>query len=352
MNMRWPVSTAVFPAALLVLAACSGGGDDTAAPADTTAGEDIEPSELVLYSGRNEDLVQPVIDRFEEETGIEVSARYGNTAQVAAQLMEEGERTEADVFFAQDGGALGALSKAGMLAELPAEVLDLVDERFQAGDGSWVGTSGRARVIVYDADVLEESDVPDSIFELTGPEWRGKVGIAPGNASFEAFVTAIRVLHGEDAAREWLEGMAANDVERFDNNNLILNAVDDGVVELGLINHYYWYQKVAEEGRDAVTARLKFLPGGDPGSLINVAGVGVLNTSDHTEEALTFVEYLLGEEAQGYFAEETKEYPVLEGVPTDEDLPPLDSLDAPAMDLSDLDTLDETIRMIEEAGLS
>jgi iron(III) transport system substrate-binding protein len=319
---------------------------------NAAGGEAVDESKLVVYSGRQEALVQPVIDDFEAQTGIEVSVRYGNTAQLAAQIIEEGERTKADVYLSQDGGALGALTKAGMLEELPADVLDLVDPRYRADDGTWVGTSARARVIVYDPEQVTEAEVPDSVFELTEPQWKGKVGISPSNASFEAFVTAMRVLHGEDAAREWLEGMAANNVQLFDNNVLILNAAEDGVIALGLINHYYWYEQVAEEGPKAVPARLKFLPGEDPGALVNVAGVGVLNATDRGDDANRFVEYLLGEDAQSYFAQDTKEYPLIEGIPTAEGLPPLESLQSPEIDLSDLDTLEETLKMIEEAGLT
>jgi iron(III) transport system substrate-binding protein len=334
---------AILPVPALVLAAC-GGSDESAAG--------VDESELVVYSGRQEALVQPIIDDFTEETGIEVSVRYGNTAQLAAQIIEEGDRTPADVYFAQDGGALGALSKEGMLAELPDDLLDTVDPRYRADDGTWIGTSGRARVIVYDPDQVTEDEVPDSVFELTEPKWKGKVGVAPSNASFEAFVTAMRVLEGEDVAREWLDGMVANDVQLFDNNVLILNAAEDGVVALGLINHYYWYEQVAEEGLDAVPARLKFLPGGDPGALVNVAGVGVLAAADRDDDALRFAEYLLGESAQTFFAEVTKEYPLVAGIPLAEGLPPLDSLQSPDIDLSDLDTLEETLQMIEEAGLT
>ncbi|HEX6338242.1 MAG TPA: iron ABC transporter substrate-binding protein [Jiangellaceae bacterium] len=335
------LSTALVAAAL-VLTAC--GGDDDAGA--------VDESKLVLYSGRAESLVQPVIDQFEEATGTEVSVRYGSTSQLAAQLVEEGERSPADVFFGQDAGALGALTNAELLAPLPTDVLDVVDERFRAEDGTWVGTSGRARVIAYNGDALDESAVPDSVFDLTSPEWNGRVGIAPGNASFQAFVTAMRVLEGDDVARQWLDAMADNGVERFDNNVLVLDAVDEGVVDVGLINHYYWYERVAEQGQDAVTARLKFLPGDDPGSLINVAGAGVLAGSDRGEEAARFVEFLLGEQAQSYFADETKEYPLRPGITVTEGLPPLESLDSPAIDLSDLDSLEETLKMIEEAGLT
>jgi iron(III) transport system substrate-binding protein len=343
---RLPPAAVIMTVGVLFAAACGG----------NAAGDEVEDavdeSTLVVYSGRQEALVQPVVDDFQKETGIEVSVRYGNTAQLAAQIIEEGDRTNADVYFSQDGGALGALTKEGMLAELPAQVLDLVDPRYRADDGTWIGTSARARVIVYDPDQLAEEEVPDSVFELTDPQWKGKVGISPSNASFEAFVTAMRVLHGEDKAREWLEGMAANDVQLFDNNVLILNAAEDGVIALGLINHYYWYEQVAEEGLEAVPARLKFLPGGDPGALVNVAGVGVLVTTDRHEDAVSFVEHLLGEDAQTYFAQDTKEYPLIEGIPPAEGLPPLDSLQSPDVDLSDLDTLEETLQMIEEAGLT
>lgn len=321
-------------AVTMIVAGC--GGDD---------------ADLVLYSGRGESLVQPAIDQFEEDTGLTVEVRYGSTAEMAAQLLEEGDRTDADLFFGQDAGALGALSKAGMLAELPADSLDRVDTAYQATDGTWVGTSGRARVLVYDSEQLTEDDLPDSVLDLTAPEWNGRVAIAPGNASYQAFVTAMRVMHGDDAARDWLEGMVANDFERFDNNILILDAVENGVAEVGLINQYYWYRLVEEEGIDSVSSRLKFLPG-DVGGIVNVAGVGVLNTTEDDEAAQRFVDYMLSDSAQTYFAEQTKEYPLIEGVPTVEDLPQIDELDPPELDLSDLDTLEETLQMIEDAGMS
>lgn len=324
---------------VLALPACSGG-------------DGLDTDKLVIYSGRQEQLVAPLLERFEQDTEIEVSVRYGDTAQLAAQLIEEGDRTAADIFFSQDGGALGALSKREMLAPLPPATLDRVDARFRADDGRWVGVSARSRVIVYDPKQLDEAEVPDSVFDLTDPKWRGKVGIAPTNASFEAFVTAIRVLRGDEAARQWLAGMKANDVQLFDNNVLVLNAAEDGVIALGLINHYYWYEQVAEEGLAAVPARLKFLPAGDPGALVNVAGVGVMRDSDHAEQAQRFVDYLLSPAAQAYFADTTKEYPLLAGVPTAPDLPPLADLHAPDIDLSDLNTLEDTLAMIEQAGLT
>ncbi|MFN2497392.1 MAG: iron ABC transporter substrate-binding protein [Pseudonocardiaceae bacterium] len=334
--------TATVVLLLLALAGCGGGAGGAA----------VDDNELIIYSGRQEALVGPLIERFRQQTGIATSVRYGNTAQLAAQLLEEGEATPADVFFSQDGGALGALAQAGRLEQLPPEVLNTVPARFRARDGSWLGTSGRARVIVYDPRQVPEQDVPDSVFELTDPRWRGKVGIAPSNASFETFVTAMRVLRGDDVARQWLAGLRANDVQTFDNNVLILQATQDGVVQLGLINHYYWYEQVAERGAAAVSTRLKFLPGGDPGALVNVAGVGILRGSDHATQARRFVEFLLSEQSQAYFAQETKEYPLVAGVPAVAELPPLESLQSPQIDLSDLNSLEQTLKMIEDAGLT
>jgi iron(III) transport system substrate-binding protein len=346
-----PTSRVAGAAAVLLvsagLVACAG---DSGGDAGTRT--QVDASKLVIYSGRQEQLVQPLIDRFSRQTGIEVSVRYGNTAQLAAQLLEEGDRTKADVYFAQDGGALGALSKAGRLDQLPADVLAQVPARYRAKDGRWIGTSGRSRVIVYDPEQLRERDVPDTVFALTDPKWKGKLGISPSNASFEAFVTAIRVLKGDDVARAWLRGIKANEPQLFDNNVAILNAAEDGVIALGLINHYYWYEQVAEEGIAKVPARLKFLPGGDPGALVNVAGVGVLQGSDHPDEARRFVAFLVSPEAQREFSERLKEYPLVAGIPLPAGLPPLSRLQAPDIDLSDLDTLEETLQMIEEAGLT
>jgi iron(III) transport system substrate-binding protein len=347
LRLRRYVAAAAVLSLSLALAACGSGGSD-----EGSDEEPIDAAKLVVYSGRNEGLIGPLLEQFQEETGIQTSVRYSDTASLAAQLLEEGERTDADVFFGQDAGSLGALEKAELLTTIPHEQLDLVEPRFRSDDGRWVGTSARARVIVYDPQQVPEDQVPSAVADLTDDQWRGQVGIAPSNASFEAFVTAMRVLEGEDAAQRWLEGMHHNNVETFDNNVLILDAVDQGQLKLGLINHYYWFEEVAESGEANVRARLKFLTNGDIGGLVNVAAVGILDGTDRSDEAEQLVSFLLSQPAQQYFAEETKEYPVIAGVPTAEGLPPLASLNSPQIDLSDLDSLEQTLQMIEEAGLS
>ncbi|GGT44489.1 iron ABC transporter substrate-binding protein [Streptomyces kurssanovii] len=330
-------STALLAAALLL-------------PAIAGCGVDEDDAGLVIYSGRNEKLVKPLLDELEKAVGTTVAVRYGESAELAAQIQEEGAKTNAGLFFSQDAGALGALSTKGLLQKLPQQSLDKVDPAFRGSAGDWVGTSGRVRVLAYHPGQVAKA--PDTVHDLVEPEWKGKIGYVPTNASFQAFVTGMRVLEGDDATRAWLKGLKANEPKVYDNNLKVLDAVDEGEVSLGLINHYYWYERVAEEGEDKVKAKIHFLPGGDPGALVNAAGVGIVKGSDQAPAAQKAVDFLLSEKAQKYFAEDTKEYPLAAGVTsTVKDLPPLASLDAPTIDLGKLQSLQETLKMLQDAGM-
>lgn len=312
---------------------------------------DVASDGVVVYSGRSEELVAPLFALFTEETGIPVEARYGDTAELAAQMIEEGDGTPAQVYFAQDAGALGAVSAEGLLAPLPQSVLDQVPATYRSTDGTWVGVSGRARVIAYDAEQVPVEQVPTSIFELTDPQWKGRVAIAPTNASFQSFVTALRVTDGDEAARAWLEGLVANDVQKFEKNSLILDAVDAGQVQLGLINHYYWYEKAAEVGAESMRAQIAFTAPQDPGSLVNVAGAGITIGSANSNNANAFVQWLLSPTAQQFFVDNTFEYPVVEGIAAADGLPALDTLRGPDIELAQLADLPSTLMMLEDVGL-
>jgi iron(III) transport system substrate-binding protein len=342
MTRRAAVAAAALLAASTALTACSSGD----------SGASDEPADgLVVYSGRSEELVGPLFAQFTAETGIPVEARYGDTAELAAQMIEEGDATPAQVFFAQDAGALGAVSGEGLLAQLPEDALTAVPEGYRSVDGTWVGVSGRARVIAYDGEQLTPEQVPTSIFDLTDPKWKSQVAIAPTNASFQSFVTALRVTDGDDVAREWLAGLVANDVQKFEKNGLILDAVDAGQVQLGLINHYYWYEKAAEVGADSMRAQISFTAPADPGSLVNVAGVGITNPAAESNNARTFVEWMLSPTAQQYFVDVTYEYPVIETIAAAEGLPPLATLRGPDIELAELADLPGTLAMLEDVGL-
>lgn len=322
----------------------------TPASETTQVAEAQDVPTLTVYSGRNENLVGPILVQFEEDTGIRVEVRYGDTADLALQIVEEGENSPADVFFAQDAGALGLLAENDLLTELPADILDLVDPRFQSADGVWVGVTGRARTFVYNTELLSEEDLPDSIMEFTDPEWSGRIGWAPTNGSFQSFVTALRVTLEDDGAQEWLEGILANDVAVYSNNTSIVEATATGEIEGGFVNHYYAYRILAENP-DTPIANY-FFPDGDIGSMINVAGVGILDTSENSVLAQRFVLYLLSIRGQQYFADETFEYPLLVYGDLDlaEGLPPLDEYETPDFDLSDLSGLEDTLELLEDVG--
>jgi iron(III) transport system substrate-binding protein len=309
-----------------------------------------DDADVTLYSGRSEALIQPLIDDFEKETGISVEVKYGSTSELAALLAEEGEGTPADLFLAQDAGALGAVSDAGLLAPLPENVLAKVPAQFAADKGDWVGVSGRARVIVYNTDMVEESELPDSVLELTDEKWRGKVGWAPPNGSFQAFMTAFRVAEGDEAATEWLEAMKANGVKDYPDNVSIVSAVAAGEIEVGLVNHYYLFGFLDDQG-EGFKARNHYTAPGDIGSLVNVAGIGLLKGSAENAEAMRLLEYLLTPHAQEYFANETHEYPLVEGVAVDERLRPLSELEPPDIDLSQLDDLQGTLALLRSNGV-
>ncbi|MBA2373643.1 MAG: iron ABC transporter substrate-binding protein [Chloroflexi bacterium] len=315
---------------------------DPVSPAPTGA--------LTIYSGRSEELVGPLIERFRVETGLDVQVKYGSTSEIAATILEEGDASPADVFLAQDAGALGAVAKEGRFVSLPTTALDLVEARFRADDGLWVGVTGRARVAAYDTRVLSVADLPASIFDLTDPKWKGRVGWAPTNGSFQAFVTALRVLRGDADAKAWLEAMQANEPKVYEGNDAIIAAIAAGDVEIGLVNHYYALRQIAEQG-ESFPVRNHYFAAGDPGALVNVSGVGILATSKNPTAAQAFVEYLLGSEGQTYFAETESEYPLVAGISLGANVKPLDEVGSPEIDLSDLDDLKGTLRLLQDAGV-
>jgi iron(III) transport system substrate-binding protein len=311
-----------------------------------------EPGRLVLYSGRSESLVAPIIEQFSQVTGVEVEVRYGSTSEVATALLEEGGNSPADVFWAQDPGGLGAVADAGLLATLPPETLSQAPAEFQSPEGQWVGISGRARVVVYNTESLTPEDLPDDLSGFTDPQWNGRIGWAPTNASLQTMITAMRQVWGEAETRQWLEGIQANNPVAYEGNTQVVAGVAAGEVEVGFVNHYYLYRFLAEEG-EGFQARNHFLSSGGPGSLVMVAGVGRLAAGANEANALKFIDFLLSPVAQQFFATQTFEYPMVDGVSTHRDLTPLKELTAIALDidLADLADLQGTAAMMNELGI-
>ncbi|MCH7787272.1 MAG: iron ABC transporter substrate-binding protein [Chloroflexi bacterium] len=321
-----------------ILVACSSASD-----------EDEESSgSLVVYSGRSETLVGPIIEQFKEVTGIDVSVKYGGTSAIAATLLEEGSNSPADVFFAQDPGGLGAVNQ--MLSELPDDLLEIVPSWARSPEGKWVGISGRARVITFNTDNLSQDDLPGSILSFTDPKWKGRIGWAPGNASFQTMVTAMRVMWGEDKTMEWLQGIQANEPKVYPKNTPAVAATAAGEIDVAFVNHYYLYRFIQENGED-FAARNYYLTEGGPGSLIMVAGAGILETSENKDNAEKFLRFMLSTVAQQYFAGQTYEYPLVDGVNTSRLLTPLDEINNPQIDMASLGDIKGTQSLLRELGI-
>lgn len=303
---------------------------------------------LVVYSGRAEDLIGPLFQRFQAETGIQVNVRYGDTAELAATILEEGQNSPADIYFAQDAGALGALQREGRTHPIPENLLNQVDPRFRSREGQWIGITGRARVFNYNTDLVSSDQVPNSIWEITQPEWSGRIGWAPTNGSFQSFVTALRKHEGEQRAREWLEAMQANNPQVYRNNTTIVEALGRGEIALGLVNNYYLFRFKAEDPNFPVSYHY---PTGDVGSMINIAGVAIIDSTDQPEAAYAFIEFLLTPEAQQHFAQKNSEYPLIDGIEPPNGQIPIAQINPPDIDLSDLEDLGGTLELLHSTGV-
>ncbi len=312
---------------------------------------DIMAQSLTIYSGRSKALVEPLIRKFEQEHGIRMNVRYGGSTQLAVALLEEGRRTPADVFWAQDAGALGAVHRNDLFEKLPDELLSLLPGHLHNSDGTWIATSGRARVMAYSTARVDSTELPESIFGLANPAWSGRVGWAPSNASFQSLLTSMRLLEGDDRILQWLRDMRDNNTQSYINNSALLQAVAAGEIDIALTNHYYLFRFRETNPRFPVEQTL-FAPG-DPGNLVNVAGIGILKYTRNRDAALAFITFLLELENQQWVTREVYEYPVRD----DAALPAVNTSVrdiqelGPNLDLDDLSDLNKTLDLLRRAGL-
>lgn len=340
--------TLIFLSALTLLTTVGCKDEKPVAPSTETANQPAEApkvQEITLYSGRSEALVGPVIEAFQKDTGIKLNVKYGSSGELAGTLIEEGTRSPADIYWAQDAQTLGILTEKGMLSPIPEEILAKSESPYQAPQKDWVATSGRSRVLVYNTDKIMEADLPKTVEELTDPKWKGRVGWAPENASFQAFVAAMVETKGEEATKKWLEAMMLNAPKAYPKNTPAVLATGKGEVDVALVNHYYLFQVKAEHGADFPIKNYFFKNGGAE-SLVNVAGVGILKTSKNQETAQKFVTYLMGESAQKHFAEVTYEFPAAAGVTPSHALPKMVDLNAPKIDVAKLSNLKTTVELL------
>ena len=332
-------------ASVLVLSAC-GSSSDTAA-SSSTAGDG---GALTVYSGREEEYMEPVFDAYEKQSGTTLDVRYGDSADLALLIGEEGSKTPADVFIAQSPISQSYLRQKDLLSELPQDVLDRVPAKLRAEDGTWVGIAGRQRVLVYNTDLVKESDLPKSVTDLTKAAYEGKVAVAPSNASFQDFVAALNQLVGKEKADAWLKGMADNGAKAYAKNSAIAEAVARGEIPMGLVNHYYVLE-LKEKDPNAPVAAHRF-PGTDPGSLFLVATASVPAATPDTQQADGLVEFLVSDAGQELIVAGEGEYPTATGVAPADGAPSLTEGDYPAYDLTGQTDLKAIATQIRESGLA
>ena len=346
---------AVVALVALIASACGGSGRELSEEAQAIfAGECVADSgdTVTIYSGRTENLISPILEAFACETGIDVRVRWGSSTDLAVLINEEGDATEADVFLSRSPGPVGFLESNDLLGTLEAETLALVSADNQASTGSWVGFSGRKRLLVYNVDQVTAADLPSSVFELTGEAYRGRVALPATNGSFEDWFTVFRDQFGTEAATQWLDDMVANDAKYYPNNRSIVEAAGRGEIDIGLVNHYYNYQEAAAIGADH-HALNHDLAADDIGSLLIITAASITEASDNAEQAHELLRYLLSEPVQRYYTEETFEYPLAAGVQPADILPPLSASEVSEVDFDSLGGgMEDTLAIIEASGIA
>ncbi|MBJ7451003.1 MAG: iron ABC transporter substrate-binding protein [Blastococcus sp.] len=326
--------------AAAVVAALAGCGESQASEADT----------LTVYSAQHESLVRTMLEGFTDETGIELEFRDANDSELANQIVQEGDASPADVFLTENSPAIDVVDSEGLLEPVDQTTLDQVEPAYRPESGNWVGFAARSTALIYNPAEIAEGELPASMLDLADPAWEGRVAIAAGGADFQAIVSAVLALEGEDATREWLDGLQRN-AEIYASNTAIMKAVDEGEVPVGITYHYYWFRDQAQNGLIGDDARLHWFRNQDPGAFVSVSGAGVLASSDKKDDAQRLVEWLTAREAQERLADSSAlEYAVGVGAASAPDLPPLADLQAPAVDPGSLDAPQVT-ELMQEAGL-
>jgi iron(III) transport system substrate-binding protein len=319
------------------------------APLLTACGGDDGPS-ITVYNAQHEELLAEVAPLFEEETGIEVKLRSGEDLELANQLVQEGDASPADVFLTENSPAMSLVGNAGLFTEVDQETLDLIPPDFVPADKKWIGFMGRSTVAMYNTDALSAKDMPDSILDFADPEWAGRISYSPTGADFQAIVSAVLELEGEDATRKWLEGLADNGTE-YDGNDVVLESVNSGEVDAGIAYHYYWYRDQKEAGDNSDNTELHFFGDQDPGAFVSVSGAGVLASSDNQTNAQKFVNFLASEEGQQAIADSyALEYPLNPDVSLDPPVKPFTELEPPRIDVATLNS-EPVIELMQDAGL-
>jgi len=307
---------------------------------------------LVLYSAQHPQTVKLLAKDFEQTSGISVKVREGEGPELVAQLLAEGKASPADVYLASNSPELMMLQEKQLLAKLPAANLAAIPARFNSPTGEWVGVMARENVLVYNTKLANVAQMPASLMDLSKPQWKGKLGIAPSDGDFLPLVSAVHALKGEAATAQWLKGLHDN-AQTFDDNEGVVAAVNRGSVAVGIINNYYWARLQTELGVKGMHSQLYHFANADVGALLNVSGVGMLKSAHNVDAAQKFIAYLISPRGQQIMAKSniTYEYPLLPGIAPSPLLKPFNQLTPPPLDMQKLGDDSQSARLLRQAGL-
>lgn len=328
---------------LRTLAACALG------MALSTATQAADKVELTLYNGQHKEIGEAIAQAYEAKTGIHVNVRKGSSNQLASQVMEEGQRSPADVIYTEESPPLNNLGEQGFLAKIDDSTLDMLPPDYVAKDGSWMGVTARVRVVAYNPKLIDEKDLPQTVLDFAEPQWQGKVGFVPTSGAFQEQAVAIIKLHGREAAEEWLTGLRAFG-KTYTNNMVALKAVENGEIATVLVNNYYWFALQREKGQ--LDSKLHYFSNGDAGGLITISSAAVLKSSKHPREAQALLAYMASEEGQRVITQTTAEYPLHKGMVSDRGLKPFDELQAPAITPADIGNAEDALDLERDVGLN
>lgn len=312
---------------------------------------DDEEGKLTLYNGQHKDATSALIEAFTEETGIEVEDRDGSSAELAHQIVEEGDNSPADLIYTEESSPLIMLEEEGLLSEIDEDALESIPDEYKDESDKWTGVLARSRVVVFNPHLIKEDDLPDSVLDLQDSEWADQVGFVPTSGAFQMQISAMIKLEGKEATKEWLEGLKANG-KTFKHNQNALDAVENGEIPFALINNYYWDRQVKEKGEDAMNSELHFFGTHDLGDLITVASAGILESSENKEEAQEFIDFMTSEEGQQILTDESSQYPLNPDVET-EGLKPFSELTPPndTLDLGEYSDGQDAVELLQEVGI-
>ena len=336
---------ALLATATLGLAACGSGSPAPAA----TAGE-AGSGEITVYNAQHESMTKAWAEEFTKETGIKVTLRQGKDSEMSNQIIQEGDKSPADVFITENSPAMTQVENAGLFADLTDEVKKQVPEEYRPSTNKWTGVAARSTVFVYNKEKLTEDKLPKSLVDLANPEWKGRWGASPSGADFQAIVSAYLELKGEAETEKWLTAMKEN-FKGYQGNGAVMKAVNAGEIEGGVIYHYYYYGDQAKTGENSKNIASHYFKNQDPGAFVSISGGGVLNSSKNKANAEKFLAFITGKKGQELLQTgKDFEYTVGSDVPSNEKLTPLAELDPPTVDASKLNSKKVT-ELMTKAGL-